>query len=53
MTKMKQKFNKSQHNKFINYFNIKDKPSEIEEKFYKKTEKYIRYIRWIPGLKMI
>jgi|SaaInlLV_10m_DNA_3_1039740.scaffolds.fasta_scaffold01124_7 hypothetical protein len=53
MTKMKQKFNKSQHNKFTNHFNIKNSPSEIEERFYKKTKKYIKYIKWIPGLKMI
>jgi len=50
---MKEKFNKEQHQKFINYLNIKKEPSKIELKFYKKTEKYIKYIKWIPGLKMI
>jgi len=50
---MKEKFNKEQHQKFINYLNIKKEHSKIELKFYKKTEKYIKYIKWIPGLKMI
>lgn len=50
---MKENFNKQYYQKFINYFNIKNKPSEIELDFYKKTEKYIKYIKWIPWLKMI
>ena len=50
---MKEKFDNSQHQKFINYFNIKKEPSNIELGFYKKTEKYIKFIKWIPGLKMV
>ncbi|PID87644.1 hypothetical protein CSB07_00480 [Candidatus Gracilibacteria bacterium] len=50
---MKQLFNKKSHQKFIKYFGIKEKPSKIENDFYKKTEKYIKYIKYIPGLKMI
>jgi len=44
---MKEKFNKQFHKKFINHLNIKKKHSEIELKFYKKTEKYIKYINYI------
>jgi hypothetical protein len=50
---MKEKFSKEKHKKIINYFNIKNIPSNIELDFYKKTEKHIKYIKWIPGLKMI
>ena len=50
---MKERFNKDIHDKFIKKFNIKDEPSNIELEFYKKTEKYIKYIKWLPGLKMI
>ena len=50
---MKENFNKEIHNKFIKKFNIKNEPSNIELEFYKKTEKYINYIKWLPWLKMI
>jgi len=50
---MKQYFNKKTHEKFINYFIIKEYPTEIEKRFYEKTEKYLKFIKWIPGLKMI
>jgi len=50
---MKQVFSKTYHKKFIEYFNIKKNPSKIETDFYKKTTKYIKYIKWIPGLRMI
>lgn len=50
---MKQVFTKIHHEKFIKYFDIKEKPSDIEEEYYKKTIKYIKYIKWIPWLKMI
>lgn len=50
---MKQKFWKESHVKFIKYFDIKKEPSQIENDFYKKTDKYLKYIKWIPGLKMI
>jgi predicted nucleotidyltransferase len=52
MQKM-QKFSKYQHKKFISHLWVKDKPGKIEKTFYKKTEKYLRFIKWIPGLKMI
>lgn len=48
-----QKFSKKQHEKFINRFSVKDKPWKVEKTFYKKTEKYLKYIKWIPGLKMV
>ena len=50
---MKQTFSDTYHNKFKSYFWIKKSPSKIEEEFYKKTKKYINYIKWIPWLKMI
>ena len=50
---MKQYFQEDYHNKFKTYFWIKNSPSKIEEAFYKKTKKYIGYIKWIPWLKMI
>jgi hypothetical protein len=43
-----QKFTKQQHKNFINNFNIKQNPSEIEDVFYKKTEKYLNFVKWIP-----
>lgn len=49
----KQTFNKEKYNKFIEYFQIKEEPSEIEEDFYKKTEQYLKYIKWVPWLKMV
>ena len=50
---MKESFDKKQHQNFIKKFNIKENPSKIELAFYKKTEKYIKYIKYLPGLKMI
>jgi len=50
---MKQFFNKSYHDKFIKYFWIQKEESKIELDFYKKTEKYLKLIKWIPWLKMI
>jgi len=48
-----QNFNKNQHKKFINHFKIKEKESDIEKKYYKTTEKYLKFIKWIPWLKMV
>jgi len=48
-----QKFTKQQHQKFINYFNIKENPSEIELDFFKKTNFYLKFIKWIPWLRMV
>lgn len=50
---MKEKFNKSQHKNFIEHFNIKENPSKIELNFIKKTKKYIKFIKWIPGIRMV
>ena len=50
---MKQKFSKEIHEKFKKYFDIKENQSDIEKNFFKKTYKYINYIKWIPWLKMI
>ena len=50
---MKQKFSKEIHEKFKKYFDIKENQSDIEKIFFKKTYKYINYIKWIPWLKMI
>lgn len=48
-----QAFNQTQHQKFINYFGIKDNPSKIDEHFINKTIKYTKFIKWIPGIKLI
>lgn len=48
-----QKFNNKQHEKFIKHFNIKWFPTKIEKDFYKKTETYLNYIKWLPWLKMV
>mgnify|MGYP002079100533 FL=1 len=50
---MKQKFSKEIHEKLKKYFNIKENQSDIEKDFFKKTYKYVNYIKWIPWLKMI
>ena len=50
---MKQKFSKEIHEKFKKYFDIKENQSDIEKDFFKKTYKYVNYIKWIPWLKMI
>ena len=48
-----QKFTSSDKQKFDKIFWNKNKPWEIEKIFYKKTIKYLKFIKWIPGLKMI
>lgn len=50
---MKQTFSLQEHKKFKNYFHIKNNLSEIDKAFLEKTKKYTRFIKWIPGLKMI
>jgi len=45
-----QKFNQKYHQKFCNYFQIKDKPSANDIKLIEKTYKYIRYIKYIPWI---
>lgn len=50
---MKQSFDTHMHHKFIKYFSIKQAPSRIEKELYTKTKRYLKYIQWIPWLKMI
>lgn len=50
---MKQKFSKEIHDIFKKHFGIRENQSDVEINFFKKTYKYISYIRWIPWLKMI
>ena len=50
---MKQIFGEKMFNKFKKEFNLKDDFSEIEEKYLEKAYKYIKFIKWFPGLKMI
>jgi len=48
-----QKYTKQDKIKFDKLLWNRDKESEIERNFYKKTEKYLKFIKWIPGLKMV
>lgn len=48
-----QNFTKEQHQKFINYFNIKNSPSQTDKELFEKTYKYIPYIKWIPWIKFV
>jgi len=48
-----QKFSKKDKQNFDKLFKNKEKESEIEKSFYKKTEKYLRFVSWVPWLKMI
>lgn len=48
-----QKFSQKEHEKFIKYFWIKKYPTKTEKEFFKKTEKYLKFIDWIPWLKMV
>lgn len=50
---MKQIFWEKIFNNFKNHFQIKENYSEVEEKLLEKTYKYIKFIKWIPGIKMI
>lgn len=50
---MKQKFTFSEKEKFDKILKNKKEETQIEKDFYKKTEKYLKFIKWIPGLKMI
>jgi hypothetical protein len=50
---MKQIFGEKMFNKFKKEFNLKEDFSEIEEKYLEKAYKYIKFIKWLPGLKMI
>lgn len=48
-----QTFSLTEHEKFKTYFHIKNNLSEIDKAFLEKTKKYIRFIKWIPWLKMV
>lgn len=50
---MKQSFSHKQHETSKKYFKIKDTPGKWDTMYIEKTKKYIPYISWIPGLKMI
>jgi len=50
---MIQKYTFPEKQKFDKLLKNKQKETEIEEGFYKKTEKYLRFIKWIPGLRMV
>lgn len=43
----------SQQKIFEEMFQVGKNPWAIEKNFYKKCEKYFKYILWIPGLRMI
>jgi len=45
---MKQIFSKEIHDLFKKHFGIKENQSDIEKEFFKKSYKYINYIKWIP-----
>lgn len=49
----KQNFSPEIHEIFKKQFKIKANPSEIDLIFLKKTEKFLNFIKWIPGIKMI
>jgi predicted nucleotidyltransferase len=49
----KQKFTLSDKKKFDKLLKNKSEETEIEKQFYKKTEKYLKFIKWIPGLRMV
>ncbi|MBW7954326.1 hypothetical protein H3C61_00735 [Candidatus Gracilibacteria bacterium] len=48
-----QNFGKEIHNKFIKKFNIKKIPGEVDILYTNKTIKYLKYVKWFPGLKMV
>jgi len=50
---MKQKFTLSEKEKFDKIFKNKKEETKVEKKFYNKTEKYLKFIKWIPGLRMV
>lgn len=44
---------KSQEDKFHSYFDIQQEAGRVEKDFYEKTYKYLKFISWLPGLRMI
>ena len=49
----KQKYTLPEKLKFDEILKNKEKETDVEKEFYKKTEKYLKFIKWIPGLKMV
>jgi hypothetical protein len=43
-----QKYTKQDKQKFDKLLKNKNSETEIEKEFYKKTEKYLKFIKWIP-----
>ncbi|MDQ7009288.1 MAG: hypothetical protein Q9M94_03285 [Candidatus Gracilibacteria bacterium] len=50
---MLQKFTLSEKEKFDKIFKNKKGETEIEKGFYRKTEKYLKFIKWLPGIRMV
>lgn len=42
-----------QFSRTVDFLEIWEQPWKIEQNFYKKTYQYLKYISWIPGLRMI
>ncbi len=49
----RQKFTSAEHEKFREYFKIKNEPGEWDKIYMEKAQKYIKYINWIPGIMMV
>lgn len=49
----KESFDLNQFKKFKQYFKIKEKPSQIELEYIKKTQKYVKFIKFLPWLQMV
>jgi hypothetical protein len=43
----------NQYEKFHDYFKIQQDPGVLEQGFYRKLNKYMKYVSWIPGIRMI
>ena len=48
-----QNFTRKEHEKFKKYFKIKNSPQKWDNFYIEKTNKFIKYIKWIPGIKMV
>ncbi|MCT4617397.1 MAG: hypothetical protein N4A38_04265 [Candidatus Gracilibacteria bacterium] len=48
-----QKFDKENFNKFNKHFSVKNNYSDIEKNYIKKTEKYLKYINFLPGIRLV
>jgi hypothetical protein len=48
-----QEYTFSEKKKFDKILKNRSKESNIEKDFYKKTKKYLKFIKWIPGLRMV